>query len=262
MSLPTPRKSAASHFYKYRGSNPLQLEWLKDTLLKHEIYLPNRAELNDDNDGLPHLRILTGEEMATFLVDKFKQTHPLMSAAELWSHEEIIRYNIRLHGPAAFHPTLVQLMDAELKDYRVYSMSKRFDMGNMWALYADGHQGCCLEFQNVGQFFEHAKDVSYLPLKDMELLISDPSILHGHFFFCKTPEWTCEEEVRIVLSRIDGRRKALLDPTWLTRIILGKAMSEKNKKLIRSWATQRVPELTVVTTYYDAPSRSIKLQEE
>jgi hypothetical protein len=53
MPLPMPRKSIATHFYKYRG--PANLAWLKDTIHKHEIYLPNLRELNDDNDGLPHL---------------------------------------------------------------------------------------------------------------------------------------------------------------------------------------------------------------
>jgi len=47
MTLPEPRKSTAPYFYKY--SNPAKLGWLKDILHQHEIYLPNLAQLNDDN---------------------------------------------------------------------------------------------------------------------------------------------------------------------------------------------------------------------
>jgi hypothetical protein len=55
MPLPTPQESTASHFYNYSG--PSNLGWLKDILHKHELYLPNLTQLNDDNDGLPRLAV-------------------------------------------------------------------------------------------------------------------------------------------------------------------------------------------------------------
>jgi hypothetical protein len=105
-----------------------------------------------------------------------------------------------------------------------------------------------LEFENVGPMFEHAKDVNYLDLKDMEISVTDPSLLSGHFLFCKSREWSCEDEVRLVLPRKDGRINVKFDPVWLTRIMLGKAMSEENKNTIRLWAKERRPELAVATT--------------
>jgi hypothetical protein len=260
MLLPTPRKSTASHLYKYSG--PANLGWLKNILHQHEIYLPNLRQLNDDNDGLPRLAMQSEQEMADFLWSRFVRAHPNMSLEELRHQESVLRFNVKLHGPNALHPSLVELLDDQLKDFRVYSMTKRYDMGNLWALYADGHCGYCLEFQNAGPMFEHAKDVTYLELKDMEIPITDPSISQGHFLFCKTREWSCEEEVRLVLSRVDGRSKIPINPAWLTRIILGKAMSEEDKSKIRSWAKERQPELTVVTTYYDPTQRAIRLREE
>jgi len=260
MPLPIPLKSTASLLYKYSG--PANLGWLKGILHQHEIYLPNLSQLNDDNDGLPRLAVQSEQEMADFLWSKFVRAHPNMSLEDLQHQELVLRFNVRLHGPSALHPSLVGLLDDQLKDFRVYSMTKRYDMGNLWALYADGHRGYCLEFQNVGPLFENAKDVNYLELKDMEIPITDPSISQGHFLFCKTREWSCEEEVRLVLSRTDGRSKIPINPAWLTRIILGKAMSEENKSTIRAWAKERQPELTVVTTYYDPTQRAIRLREE
>jgi hypothetical protein len=260
MPLPIPQKSTASHFYKYSG--PASLSWLKDILHQHEIYLPNLTQLNDDNDGLPRLAMQSEEGMADFLWDRFKRAHPKMSSQELQHEEEVLRFTVRLHGPAALHPNLVQLMDGKLKDFRVYSMTKRYDMGNLWALYADGHRGYCLEFENVGPIFEHAKDVNYLDLKDMEISVNDPSLLNGDFLFCKTRDWSCEDEVRLVLPPSDGRTKVKFNPVWLTRIILGKAMSEENKNTIRLWAKERKPELAVATTYYDATQRAISLRDD
>jgi len=160
------------------------------------------------------------------------------------------------------HPNLVKSLDSQLKDFRIYSLTKRYDMPNLWALYASGHRGYCLEFQNVGELFQHAKDVAYLDPDQMEISITDPALTQGYFLFCKTKNWSTEEEVRLVLSRNDGRSKVRFDPKWLTRIILGKNMSEEHKSQVREWAKERRPELNVVNAIYDAVQRTIKLCEQ
>jgi hypothetical protein len=258
MALPIPQKSAAPYLYKYSG--PANLNWLKDILHEHEIYLPNLTQLNDDNDSLPHLTMQSEQDMGDFLWDMFKRANPLMSPQQLQHEEKILRFNVHLHGPAALHPNLVQLLDGHLKHFRVYSMAKRYDMGNMWALYAANHSGYCLEFQNVGDLFQYAMDVNYLPSKNMEIPVTYPDLWRA--VFCKTREWRCEEEVRLMLPPSDGRIKVRFDPVWLTRIILGKAMSEENRNTIRLWAKERKPELAVATTYYDATNRAIKLRDD
>ena len=130
---------------------------------------------------------------------------------------------------------------------------------NLWAQYAAQHRGYCLEFANEGPLFKHAKEVSYLNPAEMEILITDPSIKNGDFFFCKTRDWSNEEEVRLVLPRDKGG-KVKIDPRWLTRLILGKDMSEADQKSIREWAKQRQPELDVVSAYYDPVNRAIRLK--
>src|SRR6266852_6367866 len=106
MTLPEPRKATASHFYKY--SNAAHLEWLKEILHQHEIYLPSLTELNDDNDGLPKLAMQSEDEMVSFIYSQFAKNNPQMPKEELQKNELIIRINVRNHGPAALHPSLVQ----------------------------------------------------------------------------------------------------------------------------------------------------------
>jgi hypothetical protein len=260
VTLPKPHKATASHFYKY--SSPDHLEWLQEILFNHDLYLPNLTELNDDNDGLPRLAMRSEAEMVSFIYRQFVTNNPTMSSEELRTNKLIIRFNVRKHGPAALHPHLVQSLDTQLKDFRVYSMTKRYDMTNLWALYAADHRGYCLEFENVGDLFKHAKDVSYLDSDRMEISIKDPALRGGYFLFCKTRNWSNEDEVRLVLPRNDGRSKVKFNPRWLTRIILGKDMSEDHKQQIREWAKQRKPELTVVTAYYDATKRAIRIKEQ
>lgn len=259
MSLPEPLKSTASYFYKY--GKPQHLEWLESVLLKDEIYLPNLSELNDDNDGLPKLAMLSEEEMASFLISKLAERNPWLAPEALQWEGLVIRHNVHFHGPAALHPSMVRLLDSQLRDFRIYSMTKRSDSMSMWAMYADNHRGYCLEFKNVGELFQHAKDVAYLDSAEMAIKITDPALTHGYFLFCKTSDWSYEEEVRLVLSRRDPRSKVRIDPNWLTRVILGKSMSEEHRKQIREWCKRRDPELPVADAYYDAVHRAIRIHE-
>jgi hypothetical protein len=63
-------------------------------------------------------------------------------------------------------------------------------------------------------------------------------------FFCKRKDWSNEEEVRLVLPRSKGS-KVKIAPDWLTRVILGKDMTDSNRKLVREWASQRKLTLAV-----------------
>ena len=112
MPLPSPLKSTVSHFYKY--SSPANLGWLKDILHNHEVYLPNLTQLNDDNDGLPRLAMQSEQDMADFLWSRFNERNPNMSPQELQHEEKVLRFNVHFHGPAALHPSLVQLLDDQL----------------------------------------------------------------------------------------------------------------------------------------------------
>ncbi len=258
MPLPEPRKSTATYFYKY--SSPAHLEWLCDILLKHELYLPNLRELNDNNDGLPHLAVLSAKDMAAYLCNSLHLYRPDLSAEEIPHEKEVIVFNVKMHGPAALMPLLVKILDAELEGYKIYSMTKRYDRMNLWALYAANHTGYCLEFQNTGDFFAWAKDVKYLEPNDMEISLDDPLLTCGYFFFCKTTDWRDEDEVRVVQSRRHPNNRVRINPNCLTRIIIGKDMKPEHEKQIREWAKQREPQVTVANAYYDAVTRCIKIR--
>jgi hypothetical protein len=259
MTLPIPQKSTASYFYKYSSSD--HLEWLRVILLEHKLYLPDLTQLNDDNDGLPKLAMQSEGEMVSFVYGQFVKNNPHMESEELRRHEAIIRFNIHAHGPQALHPSLVKSLDSQFKDFKIYSMSKRYDMPHMWALYADNHRGYCLEFANVPPLFDQAREVSYLPSDDMLIAVTDPDLREGRFLFCKTLDWSNEEEVRLVRART-GSNIVIIDPRWLTRIILGRKMADVHNKQIREWAKERVPQLSVATAFYDAINRAIRIEPE
>jgi hypothetical protein len=245
MKIPKPTKATGSHFYKY--ASPDHLERLKVTILKHELYLPNLTQLNDPTDGRPKLSPMTDEEMIDYLYRDFIRRNPHLTTAALKMNEKIIRYNVPFHGRGVHLRNMSEILNAELEGFRIYSLSKRWDNIVLWGTYAASHRGYCLEFANEGPLFRHAKEVSY---GNFEVSITDSELRSGAFFFCKTPDWRSEEEVRLVLGRGQGS-KVTIDPHWLTRLILGKDMAEDHRNRIRGWAKERKPELVVVDAYFD-----------
>lgn len=256
-AIPLPPKASIPLFYKYSSlTKPEHLERLRATIQEHELYLPNLDQLNDPADGRPRLAPLSEEEMSYFLYLKLVQRSSHLSVAELDKEKAIIYYNVKRHGTKGLHRSLTQILHRELKDYRIYSMSKRYDNLSLWAKYAGDHSGCCLEFANEGPLFENARDVLYEDSLQMD--VNNPDHTNGFWFFCKRPEWSNEEEVRLVLPRGMGS-KVKLDPRWVKRLILGKNVSEQNEQTIRAWARQRVPYLAVVKAFYDTVKQNIKL---
>ena len=256
MSVPIPAKASGSHFYKY--SSAQYLERLRPVLLEHRLYLPSLDQLNDPADGRPKLVLLDPEQMVSFLVAAIVQDNPTMGEADQQRHAMILRHNIGVHGLEFFHTELAKLLHRDLETFRVYSMSKRYDSLALWAKYAGDHTGYCLELANTGELFEHAKEVIYGESIPMDITNADHR--SGYFLFMKRPEWSNEEEIRLVRPRTKNNVPGvIIHPEWLTRIILGKNMSEKNERQIREWSLERSPTLAVVKARFDTVAQRIAL---
>jgi hypothetical protein len=255
MSVPTLAKATGSHFYRYSSAE--HLEWLKDIVLNHELYLPSLTELNDPADGRPKLAAMSEDKLCRYLIAGVCERNPMWPLEKLEHEAAVIRYNVRLHGTEALLSKMSEALNSELAEYRIYSMSKRSDNLALWAKYAGNHTGYCLEFKNEGPLFACAKEVMYGDATEMN--IQNREHRSGYWFFCKRQEWSNEEEVRLLLQRGKGS-KVKIKPQWLTRLILGKDMAEANLKTIREWAKERQPQLMVVNARYDELHQTLKVQ--
>jgi hypothetical protein len=261
MPIPAPKKFSGPYLYKFGSiTDEAQIEQrLKPIIVDHELYVPSSFQLNDQADCCPYLALMPEEELAEFVYQQLKRREPTLSEEQLAFHKEVIFFNAKRFGSAVLLPSIVDALDKNLKGWRVYSMTQRYDMPNMWALYADNFAGYCLEFVNVGPLFEHANAVQYLDRAEMELKPTDEALLNGYFLFCKTPEWAGEQEVRLITpSALTPKLK--LDPRWLVRIILGEKMDPAHAKAIRRLAAARTPELWVSEAFFDRKSRTIQLR--
>lgn len=107
--------------------------------------------------------------MERFLYEKLAERSPHLSPPGLREEKAIIDYNVRRHGTKTLQRMLTGVLYRELKDYRIYSMSKRFDNLSLWAKYAGDHSGYCLEFANEGPLFANARNMLYGDSLQMDL---------------------------------------------------------------------------------------------
>ena len=256
MTVFTPTKATGSHFYRYQSAE--HLDWLKPNILENLLYLPGVAQLNDPTDCRPKIRPLSAEEMLTFLRNDYIRSHPVLALDLLQKHESHICTSIALHGLEWFQRELSKILNSQMERFRVYSLSKRFDNLSLWAKYAANHTGYCMEFANEGPLFsEHVMEVIYGEYAPFDVIDSENR--SAEFLIYKRPEWSNEEEVRLLRARGSGPYVSI-QPQWLTRIVLGKDMAADSQKQIREWAKQRDPGLLVVNAYFDELHHEIRLK--
>jgi hypothetical protein len=255
MTVFTPIRATGSHFYRYQSAE--HLERLKPIILQHLLYLPSVAQLNDPTDCRPKIRPMSEEEMVTFLRNDYIRRNPVIALDLLQRHEAGIRRSIRIHGLEWFQRELSKILNSQMEQFRVYSLSKRFDNLSLWAKYAADHSGYCLEFANEGPLFEHVMEVVYGEYAPFDVNNSDKS---AEFLVYKRPEWSNEEELRLIRARGSGPQ-VKIDPRWLTRIILGRNMSPDRELQIRQWTKQRDGPLLIVRAHFDELHQEIRVRD-
>jgi hypothetical protein len=257
MTVFNPTKASGSHFYRYQSAE--RLDRLKPVILEHLLYLPSVAQLNDPTDCRPKIKPISEEEMVGFLRNDYMRRNPALALDLLQEHESRIRTSIQTLGIEWFQRELSKILNSQMEQFRVYSLTKRFDNLSLWAKYAADHSGYCLEFANQGPLFgDHVMEVVYGEYAPFD--VSDSENRSAGFLVFKRLEWSNEEEVRLIRARGAGPQ-VKIEPQWLTRIILGKNMSQENRQQIRIWAKLRDPKLLVVSAYFDELHQEIRLKE-
>ena len=85
----------------------------------------------------------------------------------------------------------------------ICSLSRRNDIGIMWAHYADEHKGCCIELDVTAQSWKRV-DITY---DNSILQTGNKPLSPEQLFERKTKQWINEEETQIILVDTLGIHK-------------------------------------------------------
>jgi hypothetical protein len=261
--LPELVKPNCSHLYKYGrfGDDPRQRARFEDILFQHRLYAPMFKELRDPLEGKPTFAYQTNDQLVSVLHSD--KELGVINRHRFTSEEEdeqlaILNYNVRLHGNDFFTRGIIEPFYKAMEEMRVYCLTKRWDHRSMWENYADENRGYCFEFANEGTF-TLAREVVYDNTLQMDL--SNPKHRHHYWLYCKDSDYKFEQEVRMVWPKQFKSRFIPIKPEWLTRIILGSKMPQRDRDIIRWWANKRVPRLKVVSAEIDEYMHKMRLIE-
>ena len=179
-----------------------QLEYCKDILLNHRLFMAPRETLNDPFEGMA------------------------------------IPISLSICGSGSFgslglpHP----LVEDRMNQYRILSLSANPKNPIMWAHYANNYSGVCFEFEFNNNFenihkvsyIEHQYDTIYDPTEEEFRRAIEKSLLR------KSKNWSYEEEYRIISKSNESFFH--FDQSELTGIIIGNR-SLCAQELV-SWATK------------------------
>jgi hypothetical protein len=184
--------------------------WLEQILIDNQIYFRSRDQLNDPNELRPSV-VFEGSDrrIRDFVRNLFLKYSPKrLSPANRLKEESRLIYHYR-NNPEYVEGILHETLDR----VGLFSLSETLDEPLLWAHYANGHRGVCIEFDaNIG-FFQAAQRVSYTNQAPVINRLQDgSSIILEKSMLTKGDAWTYEQEWRVIARwRDESRIQQYLD---------------------------------------------------
>ncbi len=251
------------HFYKYKGVS--NLDYSCRIFTDNELYFSKIDDFNDPFDCRYRYELDGSEADLIEYHDKIqREHHPSRNEQERRLETDQWLEDIKTPG---YKEEIQQDLIEKTRKWGIYCLSAVRDDILMWAHYANGHRGFCLEFLNEpsDQFYAKRKPndpdfLSHPCLLPIEVKYSDeyPVIdplsedytddwtMVTKGFRTKATQWQYEKEWRLLDDNGPGPHQ--FPSRFLTGVIFGCEMSEDHKEMIREWCKDRQP----VTKYYEA----------
>lgn len=197
-------------------------------LCERYFYFAPPSQLNDPSDCRNLVKDHSADEIEGFLIETNRQFYGDSRS------DDHIRRRIKQFGVAVLLDEMskrfYKIIDVR---FGVFSLAKRPDNMGLWAKYTDNHKDYCPEFSDLSEF-SFVFEVIYSKKMPLRLsLDADPS--QADFLYTKSPEWSNEEEARI-LSKPPGIQE--LPMSSLKAIILGECCHPKNENTVLGWVEE------------------------
>lgn len=218
--------------FKYQPFNIQSLANLKNRTL----WFSSPSSFNDPFDcAVPVLPKDMSEEDFHRAIEYFEREHGLESVS-LNARDQFGKPSAEFRQVLV--PAVLNAIEGEDSFYRrrgVACLTKRADEMLLWAHYADGHRGFCLEFDGTDEPFSRARPVQYsddLPSVNIINVLSEQNgdAVFDAMLLTKAKCWAYEDEWRVIHAE---ENKAYTYP-WqkLKAVYFGAAMPEEHVEII------------------------------
>lgn len=245
MSQPLPEQFQPPVYRYMPLYSEQRIRYAEDLLLRNRVYYPPMSSFNDPFEGQVNISF-----EASF-------DEKIAHAARIIQH----RYGISYQEAEAQAPTWIEPNEKEgpertrnmvTNDWGVWCLSKSNHDIAMWSLYADGHQGICVEFaatrlQHV-DFFATIQPVKYSDEMPCVNIYKTPKKeIAQAAFLTKSSRWKEEEECRATVTDITAAnpRERDLPAGIVSAVYLGVRISGENRRRGIGWAVESKSAMTV-----------------
>jgi hypothetical protein len=211
-----------THLYKYRAFNIHS----RSMLTTRKVWLAKPESFNDPFDcKMPFDANLTVDDLIEYCrrTGTPKETVRMLTNAK----GEVVKEFIEKWAEE------LRKLDEELQNYGVFSLSASNNNILLWAHYADGHKGFCIEYlrssDNQLGNYEMTRKVKYPP--DYPVVKSVGKEAFDIKFFTKASDWEYEQEWRLIYDQ--GNVEQSLPGVDISAVIFGLEMPESHKQEIR-----------------------------
>lgn len=225
---PDPNRPTPHTLYRYRPliDDKFDEERLKPLFVNHQLYFPSRRKLNDPFECVvPSFLDTPPHILRQFLEEKIRKLRPDLTCNQ-----------IREKAGELDLERLRQDIQNDVDKVGILSLTEKRDDLLMWAHYANGHRGLCLEFATsiYEVFFGRAQPVVY----SGERLMFDPREPETKqvekVVLTKSEHWRYELEWRI-LEHQNGEGLYNFPAETLTGVIFGCWTSDKDRTKVKRW---------------------------
>lgn len=228
---PDPNRPTPHALYRYRAliDDRFDEERLKPLFVNHQLYFPSRRKLNDPFECVvPSFLDTPPHILQPFLQEKVRKFRPDLTCAQIREKVATIDLEKLRHD-----------IQNDVDKVGILSLTEKRDDLLMWAHYANGYRGLCLEFATsvYEVFFGRAQPVVYSDNRP----IFDPREPETNqvekVVLTKSECWRYELEWRIVEHQ-NGEGSHEFPAETLTGVIFGCWTSEKDKGKVQRWISE------------------------
>lgn len=222
--------------YKYQPFDTISISNLK----QQQIYFPHPVDFNDPYDCNLELdfKDLTKDDyhkiFKNLLGEKYdEETRAFLDEYYKGNYEYNQEINERIE--AGIRNAFTEIKEKLYKGKGIASFSSKNNDILMWAHYADGHKGFCLEFDTSFEPFKKALKVDYsddIPALNVNLITSDGISTKEatRFLTTKYECWKYEDEYRVIHN--ETRNEYTYPADSLTGIYFGSKIHKHNLEII------------------------------
>jgi len=233
-SLTDEAGSGEGFLYRYRDLVGDRAERVKQIMVDSKLYFASSADFNDPFDCKARFRGDLSPE------DFSRKANALM--VERGIPRAVRRRNLRAQKSIpVFASNVSRGLQQVIDQTGILSLSSTHENILMWAHYAFGHRGVCLQFRVTTNppFLGTALPVQYSKkMETPDLFGVDHNDRVKAILLTKAEDWKYEREWRVIQpDSAPGIRD--FPPALLSGLILGANISENNREKTLAWVEQR-----------------------